>query len=116
MCLSLLSRWDVLLQCCSGNTAERARLDISDRGLWGPFQRTIFDFRIFHKNTDSYKEKEISSSYKLHENVKRRDYEQRVTQVEKSSFTPLVYSTTGGMGPLATVSQLRVASLVAEKW
>ena len=26
------------LDCVTGNTAERARLDISARGLWGPFQ------------------------------------------------------------------------------
>ena len=75
----------------------------------------MFDVRIFHANADSYREKEISSLYKLHKNAKRRDYEQRVTQVEKSSFTPLVYSTTGGMGPLATAFHQRVASLVAER-
>ena len=103
------------LDAIPGNTAERARLDISARGLWGPFQKTMFDVRIFHANADSYKDKDISSVYTLHENIKRRDYEQRVTQVEKSSFTPLVYSTTGGMGPLATAFHQRLASLVAEK-
>ena len=32
-----------------------------------------------------------------HENDKRRQYEQRVIQVEHSSFVPLVFSATGGM-------------------
>ena len=75
----------------------------------------MFDVRIFHANADSYKDKPIKSVYTLHENIKRRDYEQRVTQVEKASFTPLVYSTTGGMGPLATAFHQRVARLVSEK-
>ena len=38
-----------------------------------------------------------------------------LSQVEKCSFTPQVYSTTGGMGPLATAFHQRLASLVAEK-
>uniref|UniRef100_A0A1X7TFT4 Uncharacterized protein n=1 Tax=Amphimedon queenslandica TaxID=400682 RepID=A0A1X7TFT4_AMPQE len=39
----------------------------------------------------------LSTTYRRHENDKRRQYEQRVTQVEHSSFVPLVFSATGGM-------------------
>ena len=39
--------------------------------------------------------------YTQHENIKREDYELIVVQFEKSSFTPLVYSTAGGMAPTA---------------
>ena len=94
---------------------EKARLDISARGLWGPFQKTLFDVRIFHPNADSYKDRDIKSVYSLHENIKKRDYEQRVIQVEKCSFTPLVYSTSGGMAPQAKIFHRRLAELVAEK-
>ena len=80
------------------------------RWLWGSFQRTMFDVRIFHPNADSYKVHEIK-----HENIKRKDYEQRVVQVEKSSFIPLVYSTAGGMAPMAKAFHRRVAELVAAK-
>ena len=45
----------------------------------------------------------------------RKKYEQRVIQIEKCSFTPLVYSTTGGMAPKALEFHKRLASLVAEK-
>ena len=98
-----------------GNSEDKARLDISARGLWGPFQRTMFDVRIFHPNAESYKDRNIKSVYTQHENIKRKNYEQRVIQVEKCSFTPLVYSTLGGMAPQARVFHRRLAELVAEK-
>ena len=33
------------LDYVGGNTSEKARLDISARGLFGPFQKTMFDVR-----------------------------------------------------------------------
>jgi len=36
--------------------------------------------------------------YRQHENEKKRKYASRVLEVEKGTFTPLVFSTTGGMG------------------
>ena len=77
-----------------GNDAENARLDISARELYGPLQKTMFDARIFHPNAATYRNRDISSVYIQHEQEKRKKYEQRVTQVEECSFTPLVYSTT----------------------
>ena len=98
-----------------GNDTENARLDISARGLYGPLQKTMFDVRIFHRNALTYRNRDVSSVYKQHEEEKRKKYEQRVIQIEKCSFTPLVYSTTGGMAPKALEFHKRLASLVAEK-
>ena len=50
-----------------------------------------------------------------HEMDKKRVYQQRITDIELSSFSPLVFSTAGGMGPIATVVFKRLASMVAEK-
>ena len=36
-------------------------------------------------------------------------------QVEKGSFSPLIFSTTGGMGPEATRYHKRVAELISSK-
>ena len=44
-----------------------------------------------------------------------RQYDQRVREVEHATFTPLVLSTTGGMGRAATTFYKRLASMVAEK-
>ena len=38
-----------------------------------------------------------SQMYQSHEKNKKREYNDRVLNVEKATFTPLVFSTTGGM-------------------
>ena len=48
-------------------------------------------------------------------NVKKRSYEERIREIEHGSFTPLVFSATGGMAPAATLMYKRLASLLAEK-
>ena len=53
--------------------------------------------------------------YRRHEMEKRRSYEQRVREIEHSSFTPLLFSAVGGMGAAASVFYKRLASLLAEK-
>ena len=98
-----------------GNQADKARLDISATGLWGPFQKTLFDVRIFHPYAKSYENKKISEVYNHHEQEKRRSYLQRVLQVEKASFTPLVYSTNGGMANEASRFHKKLAHMVANK-
>ena len=42
-------------------------------------------------------------------------YEERVREVERGSFTPLVFSTTGGVSKLTSVFLRTLASKLAEK-
>jgi hypothetical protein len=44
-----------------------------------------------------------------------RAYEQRVQEVEGGTISPLVFTTSGGMGPTATIVYKRIASMIAEK-
>ena len=53
--------------------------------------------------------------YVEHERIKKRAYQERVLNVEHASFTPIVFSTTGGAGPEANRHHKRVASLIADK-
>ncbi|CAB4028227.1 Angiopoietin-related 3 [Paramuricea clavata] len=46
---------------------------------------------------------------------KRKAYDERIREVEHGSFSPLVFSTAGGMGATANVVYTRIASLIAEK-
>ena len=50
------------------------------------------------------------------ENEKKRKYDQRIREIEHASFTPLILSCTGGLGPQATTSYKRLASLLSAKW
>ena len=57
----------------------------------------------------------VASLYKVYEREKQRRYEQRVREVEMGSFTPLVFSSFGGMGSAATTVFKQVASLLSVK-
>ena len=54
--------------------------------------------------------------FRRHEMSKRRKYDQRVRDVEMSTFTPLVFSASGGFGPPALVNYKRIASRLSNKW
>jgi len=47
---------------------------------------------------------------------KRRAYEERVREVEHGSFTPLVFSRSGGMGRAANTTYKHLAHLLSKKW
>ena len=79
-------------------TEDGAKLDISARGFWTPLDRAFTDVRVLHPQAPSNRNKNLYQMYRSHENEKKRKYNARVLQVEKASFTPLVFSTTGGMG------------------
>ena len=93
-----------------------ARLDIAANGFWGSkFERAFFDVRVFNPCAQSNSNTPVQSIYRKHENEKRRNYEQRVLEVEHVSFTPLVLSATGGMSKSATVFYRRLAAILSDK-
>ena len=70
-----------------GNNADKARLDIAARGLWSTFERTLTDVRIFNPNSESYSAQTLAQLYIQQENQKKRQYLNRVLQVEKGLFS-----------------------------
>ena len=54
--------------------------------------------------------------YRRHELEKRHAYKERVREVEHGSFTPLVFSTSGGMGRAANTTYKHLAHLLSKKW
>ena len=79
------------------NKAPDARLDIHARGFWERQRSAFFDVRVCHPNADSYKDLTPKQIYKKHKNEKKRQYAERVMEIEQGKFTPLVFTTTGGM-------------------
>ena len=99
------------------NLQDGARLDVSANGVWGGrFEKTYFDVRVFNPYALSNKKQTPSACYRKHKREKKRAYDQRVREVEHSSFTPLVSSATGGIGREATCFYKRLASMLANKW
>ena len=44
-----------------------------------------------------------------------RKYDEQVHEVERGTFSPLIFSCSGGMGPTATIVFKRIATLISEK-
>ena len=78
----------------STNEAAEARLDVSARGVWRPMDKVFFDIRIFHPTAAC--NAAANDPFRKHEMEKKRTYNQRVIDVEKATFIPLVFSTNGG--------------------
>ena len=98
------------------NTSDGARLDIAASGFWGGrYQRTYLDVRVFNPHAPSNKALSIEKCYLKHEKEKKRVYERRILEVEHSSFTPLVFSVTSGMGRECSLFYKRLASFLADK-
>ena len=96
-------------------TEDESRLDIKANGLWDSrFCRTFFDVKIFNPLARTCP-KNVNEAYKFHESQKKLKYESRITNVEKSTFNPLVFACTGGAGPSATKVITRLAAKINEK-
>ena len=76
---------------------------------------TDVHFLMSGYSTPTYRNLQLGSVYRRHEKEKKRSYEDRVREVEHGSFTPLVFSTSGGMGTPATTAYKRLASLISCK-
>src|SRR5262249_14385818 len=78
--------------------SDDARLDVACVGFWGAQQRAFFDIRITNPLAPSYAHTPVETHLANQEHEKRTDYQERVIQIEKGSFTPLVHTTSGGCG------------------
>ena len=100
----------------SANTEDRARVDVEAHGFWGShLERELFDVRVFNPFARSYANAPLATTYRQHEKAKIREYGQRILEVERASFTPLVIAATGGMAPRARVFFKRLWGLLPEK-
>ena len=97
------------------NLATEARLDIHARGFWEPSRSAFFDIRVCHPNAESYRDLQPQQIYRMHETEKKRSYSRRVLEIEHGSFTPLVFTSTGGMGQECTIYHKRLAELISTK-
>jgi len=99
----------------SANVEDGARLDVVAEGFWDRRQGAYFDVKVFNPLAPTYISMSLPQCYRWAELNKRRMYEERIREIEHGSFTPLVFSCSGGMGPSATIMYKRLASLISEK-
>ena len=56
-----------------------------------------------------------SKIYRIHENEKKRKYNSRATEIEQGTFTPLVFTTKGGIADECLRYHSRLAELLSAK-
>ena len=70
--------------------SDEARLDIKADGFWGVRgQCAFFNVRVFNPYAPSNRTSTVQKCYIRHEREKRRSYEERIREVELSTFTPM---------------------------
>ena len=99
----------------TANRSLEARLDIRARGFWTRQQDAFFDVRVTHPKASLLSRTDVLRQLKTHEQAKKREYCARVNIVERASFTPLVFSTSGMCGPEGSRFLKNLVSLVVEK-
>ena len=97
------------------NTADNARADVSAVGLWQPLDRAFLDVKVFNHLAQSNAAVDLQKVYSQHEQSKKREYNARVLQVEKGSFTPVIFSCSGGASSEATKLLKTIALKLAVK-
>ena len=71
--------------------------------------------RFFNPNATRYPKIELSKSCEVNEKEKKKDYNERIMQIEHGSFTPLVMSATGGMSRECRTFYFRLSEMINEK-
>ena len=78
-------------------------------------KKTYFDVRIFNPYAKTNMETSLKETYHRQENDKRRLYEQRIIDIEYSSFVPLIFSATGGMSKITSSFYRHLAEKLSER-
>ena len=99
----------------TANTNNEARVDISARGFWTRGQKAFVDIRIFDPMAACHRALTLEAAHRRNEQEKIRAYEERILHVDQGSFTPLVFTTSGGMSPKAKCFYSRLSELISEK-
>ena len=104
-----------MLQKKSTARENEAQCDVAARDVWTRGVNTVLDVRVFNPLAPSYRSLAPTQIYKKLENEKKGKYAERVVQVEKGTFTPMVFSSLGGCGVEASRLIKRMAEMLADK-
>ena len=77
---------------------DNARSDVRAEGFWDcRQQQAYFDVEVFNPTTSTYRNKLLQSCYRRLEAGKRHAYQDRILNLEHGSFSPLIFSNSGGL-------------------
>ena len=99
----------------TANRDDQARLDVSARGVWVKGSKAYLDVRVFNPLAETYSTQTLEAAHRRNENEKKREYGERVLNVEHGSFTPLVFTCLGGMSRECTHFYNRIADKITKR-
>ena len=76
---------------------------------------TFVDVMVFYPLAPSYRNQSPVTTIKTMENQKKRKYNQRILDCENGSYTPLVFTTNGGMSMKTKQFYRRIGQLLCER-
>ena len=99
----------------TANKQDEARSDIKCSGFWVRLRQAFFDVKVISPFAKSNLKLEPAQMFKVAEQQKIREYGERIKEVERADFTPLVFTSTGGMAPRCHLVIKRLAEKMSEK-
>ena len=77
----------------SANVEDGARLDVSAESFWGQDRSlAYFDIKVFNPLAATYLSSPLAQCYRRAELDKKRKYDERIQEIERGTFSPLVFS------------------------
>ena len=99
----------------SSNQSDDARLDVPARGFSQRGGKAFLDIRVYNPLAKSYSSQDLNAAHRRNETEKKRQYGDRIRQIEHASFNPLVFTCFGGMAWECQMFNKRLSELLAEK-
>ena len=78
-------------------------------------QRAFLDVRVVDPFAPSYANRSLPTLLKQNEKEKKKKYGARIREIEKGTFTPLVFSVSGGCGKECDIVLKKIATMIAKK-
>ena len=97
------------------NEEDGAHPDIVARDFWQMHELAFFDVKVFNPLARTYMNQSLEAAFKTNETKKKNLYNNRIIQVEKGSFTPVVLSSLGGFGVESGRFLAKLIELVSQK-
>jgi hypothetical protein len=99
----------------SANKEAEARSDVKCVGFWRRMRQAYFDIKVVSPFARSNLNKPHKTLFHEAEQQKDREYKARINEIEKADFTPLVFTTAGGMAPRMQLFLKRVSQIMSEQ-
>ena len=90
---------------------DEARADFGANGFW---QWASFDVKVCNLLAPSYRNKSWVNTLSPMEKDKKRKYNTRIQQIERGTFTPLIFGATGGVAREFSIFLRRLAEKTKE--